>query len=234
MKSNAGNRISSKFIFILILLFIFLSNNFYYIHAKASSSAADNKKVISINDKGEATASIFNESDGLWAPGITKTKSFYLQNNSSDNCTLNKIDFKALLKDNAGNLIDTTSSKFNYFNESMNATLVCNNKTIFSGKFSELINHEFDLKDNITIDAHSKIKLDLTFSMDSAADASLQNLKANIDMKFWFHALDGSSLISILTNTGSIFNTQVLFVVGIALVAVGSYIIFKKKSHSHK
>lgn len=228
MKKKLGNQNIAKFI---LILFVFSWNTFYPVKAESTNSTNGNK-IISLNEKGEASTAIFNKSDGLWAPGIVKNKSFYLQNNSTNNCTLNKINWVVSIKDIEGNVISLSDDRYKNFNNFINTTLVCNGKTIFSGKLSELLNESENFKDSITINEQSKIKMDLTFSMSSDADDSLQNLVGAIDMSFLFTSLDGSSLISSLVKTGSAIDTKIFIIIGIILILVGTIIITRKKNHN--
>lgn len=226
------NLVKKNIVKIILILFVFSWNTFYPVKAESTNSTNDDNKIICLNEQGEASTSVFSKTDGLWAPGIDKTKSFYLQNNSTNNCTLNKINWIVSIKDAAGNVIDSSSDRYKNFNNYMNATLVYKGKTLFNGKLSDLLKDEINLKNNITINERSKIKMDLTFSMSSDADSSLQNLIGSIDTSFLFTSLDGSSLVNSLVKTGSMIDTKVLIIVGIIFIGLGGFIITRRKNHS--
>lgn len=223
------NVIKQRVVKFILILFIFSLNTSYFPKADSSNSTTD-KKIISLNEQGEASTSVFNENDGLWAPGIEKDKSFYLQNNSTDNCTLNKINFKISLMDAEGNIIDSSSDRYKNFNNVMNATLECNGKTLFNGKLSDLLNSDMNFKNDITINGKNKIKTYLKLSMNTDADSSLQNLVGIIDISFVFTSLDGSSLVNSLVKTGSIIDTKILIILGIIFIATGSFVVIRRKS----
>lgn len=235
-----GNRIKQKIIKIILILFVFSLSTFYSVKAEAFSNV-DEKKIIQLNKQGKAVISIFNEGDGFWAPGFEKNKSFYLQNNSTDKCMLNKIKFQISLKDAQGNAITSASDRYKKFVDAMNGTLVCDGKILFSGKISDCIKVDTDFKNEVAIDSRSNIKMDLTFSMNSDADDSLKNLTGSIDISFLFNSLDGSSLadsftkkgqlVDSLIQTGSIIDTKVLIILGIAFIALGGFIIIKKRKN---
>lgn len=239
MTKNATKQKIIMIIFISILV-IFLFIAVYSVKAKAFNNVND-KKIISLNKQGEAVISIFNEEDGFWAPGVEKNKSFYLQNNSTDKCMLNKMKFQVSLKDAGGNAIDLSSDRYKKFVNSMKGTLSCGGKVLFNGKISDLIDVNKDLKNDIAIDSRSNIKMDLTFSMSSDADDSLKNLTGSINISFLFKSLDGSSLtdsfskkgqlVDSLVKTGSIIDTKVLIILGIISITLGGFIIIRKRKN---
>lgn len=201
------------------------------INSKVKADSANLKDfMIIINDKGEKSAALFTESDGLWGPGTTKSKKFTMENTSRYDFTFENIKVDLGLNDFNNSKIQKNNKIYEEFLKSINLALSDESGVLYEGKLLDLF-HGIDVNGlNITIPANTKKLLNIKLSMDKSGGNSLQALIGRSEISFVGHSMGNGNGGGTLVQTGYILDFKMLIGIGSVIFLGGLIILFKRKN----
>lgn len=184
---------------------------------------------------------IFSERDGLWQPGMEKTKEFVIINNSDDD-----IKFKEL---NITDKVSKYTYKYMEFIENTNISILDSGELLYKGSFKDTFNKSYiKLDDSITIrktgekvlemkietldsinnTANRTMKIGLNFSLGINYELLKSNreVKLGIDDEKESNSNTGNSTIPV---TGEIMGSLDKMAIGIGILLTGGLIVNKPR-----
>jgi hypothetical protein len=228
MKVIHKNKNTRKVILIGIFLCFLLEIGFLYSSVKADSTYSENN-VIFLNDKGEKSAALFNECDGLWGPGTTKSKKFFMENTSRYDFTFENLKVNLGLTDFNNIKIEENNKIYGEFLKSINLVLSDESGVLYEGRFIDLF-HGINVNGlKITVPANSKKLLNIKLTMDKSSGNSLQALIGKSEISVVGHSIGNGNGGETLVQTGSILDFKMLIGIGMVIFLVGLFILIKKK-----
>ena len=210
----------------LALVIVSLSKSIY--ETKAYSLQDD----VVLEVIGESYESIFNkEKDGLWAPGDTKTNSFIVYNNSSNDIKLERVAFENNINyegnDDKNILVKNSSIKIT--DES--------GKVLYTGSLENLFNKYEMINDDVRIPSGESKKLNMTININENLGNEAQDIYENLKFLINYSNLNrytnkNSRINKDLPRTGSKISSNLLLGIGELLLFEGIFILKRKKTQA--
>ncbi len=208
----------------LALVIVSLSKNIYETKAYSLQDG------VVLEVVGEGYEGIFNEEkDGLWAPGDTKTNSFIVYNNSSNDIKLEMITFENNINyegnDDKNILVKNSSIKITDEN----------GKVLYTGSLENLFNKYEMINDDVIILSGENKKLNMTININENLGNEAQDVYENLKFLINYSNLNRYTNKNDRTNknlpeTGSEINSSLLLGIGSLLLVEGIFILKRKKT----
>lgn len=208
----------------LALVIVSLSKNIY------ETKAYSLQEAVVLEVVGEDYESIFNkEKDGLWAAGDTKTNSFIVYNNSSNDIKLKMITFENNINyegnDDKNILVKNSSIKIT--DES--------GKVLYTGSLKNLFNKYEMINDEVIILSGENKKLNMTININENLGNEAQNVYEDLKFLINYSNLNrytdkNGGTNKNLPKTGGEINSSLLLGIGSLLLVKGIFILKRKKT----
>ena len=171
----------------------------------------------------------FTYEDGYWKPGRIESKSLYINNNKSNNISIDRLyfDLKSSQNWKTGEKLYINSNQFKEFAKHSTVTLKHGNYVLFRDRFNNLISKNvIILSKNINISPNDRVLLNMTIDMDLDMNNDAQALN-NLFTIGVSYTQDGTNTNN-LPQTGGIINSTSLITLGFVAIVTG--VVLNKKS----
>lgn len=197
------------------------------------------------SEKAVIIESIFNDNDGIWHPGRSESKGFYIINNNNYDISIDRLYIKLnrLTHLELNKELDKKSINFKELGNGTDIKLTYKDKELFNDKLVNILDKDsIKLPQYINIKSKQKQLLNMSIKIDKNLKNEAQSLEGifNIGVRYRADDMESTHKINLqslknhshkfndkfyeLPQTGGIINSMTLSLIGIILIAIGIFL----------
>lgn len=210
-------------------IFMVLVINFNIVKADTQTG---NVRILPLN--GATDEGIFNYKDGLWYPGRSEVRDFYIENNNDDVLEVEKfnVELVSLVNSVSKQNIEQNSDIYNNYFKNSTIAIYLDGKLIKENSFLDILKTGgIAIDENIIINGKSKKNMQLGFSISRDGENDLQDLVNKFNLGITYK-IDDSAPITVMPQTGSRLSMTTLISFGVMFIGIGIFLVIfgtKKK-----
>lgn len=217
-----------KKLFLNLLLAICVTSSLFCASRTLNVKAAgtDPKKVSILPSSGSTSQGIFDRSDGLWYPGRSLSKDFYIQNDNAEAVSFSNMSFKVFELKNleTNKVFSPEDQEYKDFFKNMKLSLECDGKVVCEDSFTKVFAEGISFKDGMEVGGNSKKDFKMTLAMDPQGGNNLQSLENSFNFGITY-VMDETTP---MPKTGSPYDTSLLICIGGFSLGLGMLILSAK------
>lgn len=217
------NKVLKKILLAIVsLIFILLITTRNVVRAYSQENGVSLKSLTS-----EDSVGIFNERDGLWYPGRSEIKDFYVENNKNEELEIEKfnVDEISLISSIDNKEIYKDSQVYEEYFKYTTLSVYLDGKMIKEDTLQNILAENGILIDEkIIVKQKSSRNMQLGISIASDSGNNVQDLINKFNLGITYRIND-SKVVTSMPQTGSRISITALFYFGIAFIGIGIFLV---------